>query len=116
MILNITYMPTRARIVVRFSIRTRIRVVFMQHVLIPLRLTRFLCSVTFDSIAAMLLCFQRVYMNTTIIIKALHDKKLYDAAKLQLNNIDNLSMLIAVATGIVMSYNMLYEVHKELSA
>jgi hypothetical protein len=55
-------------------------------------------------------------MKTEYIITALQDTKLYDAAKLQCGNVDNLSMLVAVATGKVATYNELYELYSQLMA
>jgi hypothetical protein len=55
-------------------------------------------------------------MQTTEIIIALQNAKLFDAAKLQCGNVDNLSMLVAVATGKVASYSELYELYSELMA
>ncbi len=56
-------------------------------------------------------------MQTQQIIIALQNAKLYEAAKLQCENvnIDNLSMLVAVATQTVASINSLYELFTELS-
>ena len=53
-------------------------------------------------------------MTTEYIITALQNAKLYDAAKMQLNNIDNLSMLVAVATGKVATYNELYNLFSSI--
>jgi len=56
-------------------------------------------------------------MTTNYIISALQKAKLYDAAKLQsgsIGNVDNLSMLVAVATGKVATYNELYELYNAL--
>jgi hypothetical protein len=55
-------------------------------------------------------------MQTNEIIIALQDAKLYEAAKLQCGNVDNMSMLVAVATGKVATYNELYELYRELMA
>jgi hypothetical protein len=55
-------------------------------------------------------------MKTEYIIIALQNAKLFDAAKLQCGNVDNLSMLVAVATGKVATYNELYELYRELTA
>jgi hypothetical protein len=55
-------------------------------------------------------------MKIEQIIDALQSAKLYDAAKLQCDNIDNLSMLVAVATGRVATYNELYELFRQLTA
>jgi hypothetical protein len=55
-------------------------------------------------------------MQTNDIIIALQTAKLFDAAKLQCGNVDNLSMLVAVATGKVATYNELYELYRELMA
>jgi hypothetical protein len=55
-------------------------------------------------------------MQTIEIIAALQNAKLYEAAKLQCGNVDNMSMLVAVATGKVATYNELYELYRELTA
>lgn len=55
-------------------------------------------------------------MQIEHIITALQNAKLFDAAKLQCDNIDNLSMLVAVATGKVATYNELYELFRQLTA
>ena len=55
-------------------------------------------------------------MQTNYIIGALKKAKLYDAAKLQSGNIDNMSMLVAVATGKVATYNELYDLYNALLA
>ena len=55
-------------------------------------------------------------MQTNEIIIALQDAKLYEAAKLQCGNVDNMSMLVAVATGKVATYSELYEVYRQLMA
>jgi hypothetical protein len=55
-------------------------------------------------------------MQTNEIISALQKAKLYDAAKLQCGNIDNMSMLVAVATGKVATYNELYDLYNALTA
>ena len=55
-------------------------------------------------------------MQTNDIIIALQTAKLYEAAKLQCGNVDNLSMLVAVATGKVATYSELYELYRELTA
>jgi hypothetical protein len=55
-------------------------------------------------------------MQTTEIIIALQTAKLYEAAKLQCGNVDNMSMLVAVATGKVATYSELYELYRELTA
>lgn len=55
-------------------------------------------------------------MQIEQIIAALNNAKLYEAAKLQCDNIDNLSMLVAVATGKVATYNELYELFRQLTA
>lgn len=55
-------------------------------------------------------------MQIEQIITALHNAKLFDAAKLQCGNVDNLSMLVAVATGKVAAYNELYELYRHLTA
>jgi hypothetical protein len=55
-------------------------------------------------------------MQTEYIITALQNAKLYEAAKLQCGNVDNLSMLVAVATGKVAAYNELYDLYRELMA
>jgi hypothetical protein len=56
-------------------------------------------------------------MNTQDIIKAMHEAKVYEAAKMQANTgtLDNLSMLVAVATGIAMRPSELYEVFNTLA-
>lgn len=53
-------------------------------------------------------------MQVQEIISALHNAKLFDAAKLQCGNVDNMSMLVAVATGKVATYSELYELYKQL--
>ena len=53
-------------------------------------------------------------MQVQEIISALHNAKLFDAAKLQCSNVDNMSMLVAVATGKVATYSELYELYKQL--
>lgn len=55
-------------------------------------------------------------MKIEDIIIALQNAKLYDAAKLQCGNVDNMSMLVAVATGKVATYSELYELYSQLSA
>jgi hypothetical protein len=55
-------------------------------------------------------------MQTTEIIIALQTAKLYEAAKLQCGNVDNMSMLVAVATGKVATYSELYALYTELTA
>ena len=55
-------------------------------------------------------------MQTEQIIIALQNAKLYEAAKLQCGNVDNMSMLVAVATGKVATYSELYEVYRQLMA
>ena len=55
-------------------------------------------------------------MQTEYIITALQNAKLLDAAKLQCGNVDNMSMLVAVATGKVATYSELYELYSQLSA
>lgn len=55
-------------------------------------------------------------MSIEQIIIALQTAKLYEAAKLQCGNVDNMSMLVAVATGKVATYNELYELYRELMA
>jgi len=55
-------------------------------------------------------------MQIEQIITALHNAKVYEAAKLQCDNVDNLSMLVAVATGKVATYNELYELFRKLTA
>lgn len=56
-------------------------------------------------------------MQIEQIIIALQTAKLYEAAKLQCDNvnIDNLSMLVAVATQQVASIKSLYDLFSELS-
>jgi hypothetical protein len=55
-------------------------------------------------------------MDVNSIIEALQNAKLYEAAKMQVqtSNIDNLSMLVAVATGKALRTMELYEVYTEL--
>jgi hypothetical protein len=55
-------------------------------------------------------------MQITDIITALQNTKLYEAAKLQCGNVDNMSMLVAVATGKVATYSELYALYTELMA
>jgi hypothetical protein len=55
-------------------------------------------------------------MTIEQIIIALQTAKLYEAAKLQCGNVDNMSMLVAVATGKVATYNELYELYSQLMA
>ena len=55
-------------------------------------------------------------MQITDIIIALQNAKLYEAAKLQCGNVDNMSMLVAVATGKVATYSELYELYSQLVA
>lgn len=55
-------------------------------------------------------------MSIEQIIIALHNAKLFDAAKLQCGNVDNMSMLVAVATGKVATYNELYDLYRQLMA
>ncbi len=55
-------------------------------------------------------------MQITEIITALQNAKLFEAAKLQCGNVDNMSMLVAVATGKVATYSELYELYTELMA
>jgi hypothetical protein len=55
-------------------------------------------------------------MQITDIITALHNAKLYEAAKLQCGNVYNMSMLVAVATGKVATYSELYELYNQLVA
>ena len=55
-------------------------------------------------------------MQTEYIITALQNAKLYEAAKLQCGNVDNMSMLVAVATGKVATYSELYELYSQLVA
>jgi len=57
-------------------------------------------------------------MQTEQIITALHNAKLYEAAKLQCDNanIDKLSMIIAVATGNVATYKVLYDMFCQLQS
>lgn len=57
-------------------------------------------------------------MNTTEIIQALHTAKVYEAAKQQSAevNVDNLSMLVAVATGKALRTNDLFAVISALLA
>ena len=53
-------------------------------------------------------------MTNEYIIAALQTAKLYEAAKMQSDNIDNLSMLVAVATGKVATYNELYNLFSSI--
>jgi hypothetical protein len=53
-------------------------------------------------------------MRVQEIISALHNAKLFDAAQMQCGNVDNLSMLVAVATGKVATYSELYELYKTI--
>ena len=55
-------------------------------------------------------------MNTTEIIQALHTAKVYEAAKQQIatGTVDNLSMLVAVATGKALRTNDLFAVYEAL--
>jgi hypothetical protein len=55
-------------------------------------------------------------MQINEIIIALQNAKLYEAAKLQCGNVDNMSMLVAVATGKVATYSELYELYSQLVA
>jgi hypothetical protein len=57
-------------------------------------------------------------MTTYDIIQALHTAKVYEAAKQQAHTgtIDNLSMLVAVATGLALNSVGLYEVFNTLYA
>ena len=55
-------------------------------------------------------------MQINEIITALQNAKLYEAAKLQCGNVDNMSMLVAVATGKVATYSELYELYSQLAA
>lgn len=54
-------------------------------------------------------------MQIDQIITALQNAKLLEAAKLQCDNVDNMSMLVAVATGKVATYNELYELYRQLT-
>ena len=53
-------------------------------------------------------------MTIDQIIVALQNAKLLEATKLQCGNVDNMSMLVAVATGKVATYNELYELYNQL--
>ena len=55
-------------------------------------------------------------MSTNDIIKAMHEAKVYEAANMQARTgtIDNISMLVAVATGLALRHSELYEVFKAL--
>jgi hypothetical protein len=55
-------------------------------------------------------------MNTNEIIKAMHEAKVYDAANMQARTgtLDNISMLVAVATGLALRPSELYEVFNAL--
>jgi len=55
-------------------------------------------------------------MQIEQIITALHNAKLYEAAKLQCDNInvDNLSMLVAVATGSAIKINDLFALYERI--
>ena len=55
-------------------------------------------------------------MQIDQIIVALQNAKLLEAAKLQCDNVDNMSMLVAVATGKVATYNELYVLYRQLMA
>jgi hypothetical protein len=55
-------------------------------------------------------------MQITDIITAFQNAKLYEAAKLQCGNVDNMSMLVAIATGKVATYSELYELYSQLVA
>ena len=57
-------------------------------------------------------------MSTNDIIKAMHEAKVYEAANMQARTgtIDNLSMLVAVATGLALRHSELYEVFNALIA
>ena len=57
-------------------------------------------------------------MTTEQIIKAMHEAKVYEAANMQarIGTIDNLSMLVAVATGLALRHSELYEVFNALIA
>ena len=57
-------------------------------------------------------------MNTNEIIKAMHEAKVYDAANMQARagSLDNLSMLVAVATGLALHHSELYAVFSALIA
>jgi hypothetical protein len=55
-------------------------------------------------------------MNTNEIIKAMHEAKVYEAANMQARTgtLDNISMLVAVATGLALRPSELYEVFNAL--
>jgi hypothetical protein len=57
-------------------------------------------------------------MTTEQIIQAMHDAKVYEAANMQARTgtIDNISMLVAVATGLALRGSELYEVLSALIA
>ena len=57
-------------------------------------------------------------MTTEQIIKAMHEAKVYEAANMQARTgtIDNISMLVAVATGLALRHSELYEVMSALIA
>lgn len=56
-------------------------------------------------------------MTTNEIIQALHTAKVYEAAKQQVRTgtVGNLSMLVAVATGLALRTNPLFEVFHALT-
>ena len=57
-------------------------------------------------------------MTTEQIIQAMHQAKVYEAANMQARTgtIDNLSMLVAVATGLALRHGELYDVFNALIA
>ena len=57
-------------------------------------------------------------MTTNDIIQALHTAKVYEAAKQQVatGTVDNIRMLVAVATGVALRTNPLQEVYNALYA
>ena len=56
-------------------------------------------------------------MTVDQIINAMHDAKVFEAGKLavETNNLDNLSMLVAVATGEALLQFELYEIYSALA-
>ena len=56
-------------------------------------------------------------MTLTQIITAMRDAKVFDAGVLavKMNNLDNLSMLVAVATGKALRDMALYDIYTELN-
>ena len=56
-------------------------------------------------------------MTVDQIINAMHDAKVFEAGKLavETNNLDNLSMLVAVATGKALMQFELYDIYNALN-